>query len=116
MVVFALVVLYIIKCEKVLWKQVALLAFMTILLPEVTFDYKLIHLLVPAVLFISTSPGKAGEDRLYMWLFGLLFIPKAYAPIGYETTIGVLLNPLLMTAMMGTIVWRGIRRTPAPEA
>jgi hypothetical protein len=89
---------------------------MTILLPEVTFDYKLIHLLVPAVLFISTSPGKAGEDRLYMWLFGLLFIPKAYAPIGYETTIGVLLNPLLMTAMMGTIVWRGIRRTPAPEA
>lgn len=107
---FAMIATYIFRSERTVWKQVFLLSCTMILLPEVSFDYRLIYLLVPVGLFISASPGNPDHDRIYTVLLGLLLIPKAYSLIGHEITIGVVLNPLLMTLMMGHIIWTGIRR------
>lgn len=112
--IFASTVFYVIRYEEVLWKQVALLSFNMILLPEVSYDYKLIHLLIPIGLFIRSAPDRLNEDRLNVALFGLLLIPKAYAPVGFESTISLFLNPLLMTAIMVHIVWRRARTERQP--
>jgi hypothetical protein len=104
---FAAITLFIFRIERTLWKQACLLCFAMILLPEVSFDYRLAHILLPLGLFIAAPPGNARHDRLYAALFGLLLIPKAYAPIGFEVTLGVVLNPLLMTLMSGHILWTG---------
>jgi uncharacterized membrane protein len=107
--VFAAVVIYILVREKVLWKQACLLTILVITLPTVSFDYKLIYLLLPLGLFVSAPQENAADDRLYGLLFGLSLIPKAYLPITGEVTLSVVLNPLLMTVMMGHIIWTGLR-------
>ena len=56
--VFCGVTLYVAFLEKTLWKQVFLLEGLILLLPQVSFDYKLIHLFLPLVLFLSPSPKK----------------------------------------------------------
>lgn len=109
---FVVVAVYILRIERTTWKQVALLSFIMVLLPDVSFDYKLIYLLVPVGLFISAPVDNSKHDHLYATLFALLLIPKAYSAIGYEITIGVVLNPLLMTLMMGHIIWTGLRSAP----
>jgi hypothetical protein len=112
---FGFVVVYILTRERILWKQVCLLSILVITLPEVSFDYKLIYMLLPLGLFISAPPGHAAEDHLYGALFALILIPKAYLPVGHEITLSVVLNPFLMTLMMAHILWAGLRqgRNPA---
>jgi hypothetical protein len=106
---FLAVLFYILKYEGTRWKQLALIAVMVVLLPEVSFDYKMIHLLVPLAFFLAAPPAEPGQDRISAILFGLLMVPKAYGPIGSETTIGVVINPLLMTLLMAHIIWTGLR-------
>jgi hypothetical protein len=106
---FAAITLFILRTDGPLWKKAALLCFAMILLPEVSFDYRLAHILLPLGLFVAAPPGDVRHDRLYALLFGLLLIPKAYAPIGFEVTLGVVANPLLMTLMMAHILWTGWR-------
>lgn len=105
---FAVVGLHVYLRERVLWKQAALLCFVMLLLPEISYDYRLIHLLGPVMLFIVAPPA-GRDDWLYAIGFGLLLIPKAYAPIGFETTFGVALNPAIMTVMLAHLMWRGWR-------
>lgn len=62
--------------EKSLWKQLTLIICNFILLPYITYDYKLIFLLIPIWLFINEKE-KSRFDLAYLILFGLLFIPKA---------------------------------------
>ncbi len=109
MMLFVGILYYIFRYEEVLWKQMCLLSILAIIIPEVSFDYKLIHLLAPLALFVSAPPAARSEDRLYAILFGLVLIPKAYLSRGDEVTINVLLNPILMTIIMAHIVWTGIR-------
>jgi hypothetical protein len=106
---FSAIVVFILRWDCELWKQVALLAICAVVLPEVSFDYRLIHMLVPLGLFLSAPAGSARDDRVYATLFGLLLIPKAYVPLGYDLTISVFLNPLLMTLMAGYIIWSRLR-------
>lgn len=108
LLLFSGVCLFIMSRELALWKQAVLLLAMAILLPQVSFDYRMIHLLVPLGLFIVAPPGRTRDDRVHAALFGLLLIPKAYGPLGSETTVGVILNPLLLTALMGHIIWTGL--------
>ncbi len=106
---FALLALYAIFREETLWKRVALLSFAMILLPQVSGDYKLIHVLFPLALFIS-SPEEERRAPLYALLFGLLLVPKAFFWIKGDINIGVVLNPLLMTVMIFLILADGLRR------
>ena len=107
---FAMVVGYVLLRERVLWKQAYLLAFLVMVIPQVSFDYKLMNLLPALAFFIATPSGRRRDDLLHVALFGLLLIPKAYFPFGSETKIGGILNPLALTVMAGHIMWTGLRR------
>ena len=107
---FLTVLAYIFLRERTVWKQVYLLSFLIIVLPHVSFDYKLAHLLLPIALFLAAPPAKRGHDYLYAILFGLILVPKAYWPLGAHTTIGVLLSPLMLTVIAVHIMATGWRR------
>ncbi len=76
---------------------------MMLLLPQVTFDYKMIHLYIALMLFLN-SQKQSQYDILYAILFGLLLIPKDYFIIQSDISIAVFLNPLLMLMIAGTIL------------
>ena len=108
LIAFVLVSLFIVLNENEFWKKVSLLVFMMLLLPQVTFDYKMIHLYIALMLFLN-SHKQSKHEILYAILFGLLLIPKDYLIIQADISIAVFLNPLLMLMIVGTIL---LDRTP----
>jgi len=103
LIAFALISLFIVLKEKEFWKRVSLLVFMMLLLPQVTFDYKMIHLYIALMLFLN-SHKQSQHDMLYAMLFGLILIPKDYLIIQPDISVAVFLNPLLMLMIAGTIL------------
>ena len=87
-----------------------------LLLPHVSFDYKLILLFVPLILFINSNQ-RYKSDWFYMSVYALLLIPKSYYFLPHFTTnsgaqdigIGVILNPFLMITMLIVIIAGGIK-------
>ena len=110
--------LYVLAVEQVLWKQLALIAFATILIPQISFDYRQIHVLMPLLLFVAAPRDTAEDDRFYATLFALLLIPKAYFATDAAIGIGVVLNPAIMTAIGARIIITGLRSAgpAAPSA
>jgi hypothetical protein len=116
---FALLVFYVIRYEKVLWKRVTLLAFALIVLPYVSADYRLLHVFFPLCLFIN-SKDRGRYATFYGVMFALLLIPKDYIHIhmshikeatvqSKEVTSQLILNPLIMVSMCLVIVWERLR-------
>jgi hypothetical protein len=105
---------YVIFVEKERWKKIALLVGAALLFPHISFDYKLMLVFIPMFLFLN-SDEKSGCNLLYVLIFGLLLIPKAYyffpniVSNSRLLSISVLLNPLILSVMMFTIVADGIR-------
>jgi hypothetical protein len=111
------VVLVICRLPLRFWEQIALLVLALNLLPTVSADYKLLHLVVPMVLFLRYGV----VDRWRWWYlagFVALMVPKPYVPGnpgGGVTGIGVILDPLIMTAMAIMIILAGHARHRAVE-
>lgn len=103
---FTLLSAFIFYYKLEFWKVVTLLTFSMLLLPEVSFDYKLIHALFPVMFFIH-SPETDKNDEIYAVLFGLLLIPKSYLWLR-GVSISVVLNPLLMTLIILMIIHQTI--------
>ena len=115
------VIVYVVLVEKVLWRKATLLTVLIIILPHISFDYKLIHLLFCVYLFINEP--KTSEDSLLNYktisiIFGLLLIPKSYfyfSKIVTTTTgqsdvpMGTLFNPLLMLYLSFLIIKAGMK-------
>jgi len=81
------------------WQKVTLLVFAMLLLPQVSFDYKLIHLFIPLLLFLNCSKSTK-FDWWYTILFGLLLIPKHYYIVARDVSSAVFINPLLMLIIL----------------
>ncbi len=104
-----------------LWEQVTLLLLAFDALPTVSGDYKLLHLLVPMILFLRSG---SDERRRWAYLAGFvaLMVPKAYAEIRPATAfytgvnMGVVVDPLIMVAMALLIVESGLSRRHLPRA
>lgn len=111
--IFGLIALYIIFIEKKFWKKVTLLVLSMILLPYVSFDYTLIHIYIPLMLFINSDKKISKSNFIVSILFALLIIPKNYImPVmSYDIHVNVYLNPLIMLFIMGIILKEGILRT-----
>ncbi|MCL5261197.1 MAG: glycosyltransferase 87 family protein [Gammaproteobacteria bacterium] len=107
--IFGLVALYIIKCEEVFWKNALLLLLTMILLPQVSYDYKLIYLLLPFFLFLNRQYFNKKYDLIYLFLFALLFIPKNYF-ISFKIKLAIsnCVNVLLMLGFILTIIYDGM--------
>ena len=110
--------LYVIIIEKEFWKKVAVLVFIMLLFPQISADYKLIHIYIPLLLFVNASQGKK-YDLFYTIMFSLLMIPKDYYLLysvlsdsgKYDISVGVLINPMIMIVMMFFIIITGIKST-----
>jgi hypothetical protein len=107
---------YVIFIERELWKIVALLVCAMLLLPQISADYKMIHLLIPLFLFINATK-QTRADTIYALLFGLLLIPKDYYLLprtlsdgGPDISISIFLNPAIMLLMSSMIIVGGLRR------
>lgn len=98
--------------EKVFWKQITLLVCNMLLIPYVTFDYKLIFLFVPIWLFVNEN-FKSKFDLAYTILFALLLIPKNIVITRIATSItaakwfslSIIINPLILIAISGLIIF-----------
>lgn len=101
---FVLMVIYILVKEDILWRKAALLTFSMVLFPQVSFDYKLIHVFIPLMLFINTGHSSR-FDRTFSIMFALLLIPKDYIQFGHAVSIAVILNPILMLGVMAIILF-----------
>lgn len=105
--------LYLVFLEKSFWKKVALLVCALNLFPQVSGDYKLLHLFLPIFLLVNDNEPD-GKRMQFTWLilFGLLLIPKDYyhLPALPEASISVLLDPLLMLTLMLLIISMGLTR------
>jgi len=99
-----------------LWKQVALLVCAMNLLPFVSGDYKLIHLFLPLFLFVNQN-NQDSLDRLFVFIFGLLLIPKSYGHIPglNEASLSVVINPILMALLFLLIILSEYKKPPKPE-
>ena len=106
------IVIYVVFIEKKFWKRTAILVCAMNLLPQVSSDYKLLHIFIPVFLFINETEHER-MDWLYIVLFSLLLIPKDYyrLPLLPEASISVLLNPLLMLVLTILIMTTGLMRS-----
>ncbi|HTW92111.1 MAG TPA: hypothetical protein VMH22_10430, partial [bacterium] len=108
---------YVTFVERELWKRTALLVIAMLLLPPLSTEYKLIHLLIPLFLFVN-STEQSRADAIYALLFGLLLIPKDYylfpksiSDSGVpDISIAIFLNPAIMLLMSSLIIAGGLRR------
>lgn len=111
-----LLVAYCVLVERVAWKRMTILVFVMLLFPQISADYKLLHVVIPLLLFaVDRSMSKL--DFAYALGFALLLVPKQYAffehvqsEAGHDIGIGALVNPLLMVVMILTIVGTGMLR------
>ena len=102
---------YILFIEKELWKKITLMVIAMNLLPFVSSDYKLINFFIPLYLFINKKE-KSRIDFLYIILFSLLLVPKNYYTVLLnlpDTSLSVLLNPLIMIILALFILFEGFK-------
>lgn len=90
-----------------LWERVALLVITLIVVPPVSFDYRLIHLLLPILLLLRQARP---VPRLPVLLLALMLVPKSLPVLYADINIGTVLNPLLLLALGVTILVSANRR------
>jgi len=108
LLLFALLLFFLFKYKLAFWKKVALLVLSFITLPQVSYDYKLINLFIPVVLFIG-SEEKSKFTVYYAIIFGLLLIPKDYYFIVADVSISSIINPLLNSLLIMMILFEAAR-------
>jgi len=96
-------VIYLWEKPKPLWKVLAVLTILIILLPFNSFDYRLTYLFVPMLMYMATNE-KTRNDLLIVILWGLLLVPKNYYAISGEQNIGVVINPLILIGLLICII------------
>ena len=89
--------------RPVLWQRVALLCGAMILVPAISFQYRMLHLYLPLLLFLAASEPRR-SDRLFVVLFGLLLVPKGLPILFDDVNVGSLVNPLLLAVLMIAVV------------
>jgi hypothetical protein len=94
-----------------LWKNSTIIVILFCLLPNVSADYKLIHFLIPILLYLNDNSCiddnnqiikilkfRFEYNHLYILLFSLLLIPKNYRV--FSIYDGVLTDPIIMVVFL----------------
>lgn len=85
------------------WKLQYLLAAAALLLPFISYDYKLLLLFIPLASFLNSSRPIAWEG-FYCASFGAMLIPKDYHFLGNGVSISSVLEPLILIVTVIVIV------------
>ncbi|HEX4132447.1 MAG TPA: glycosyltransferase family 87 protein [Pirellulales bacterium] len=91
------------RCRLKSWESCALITFAIVLVPKVSFDYKLVLLYLPLALFMNSYlPRRAA--LLYTLGFALMLVPKGFMCVRDDVSIGCIIGPLVMIAMACAIL------------
>jgi hypothetical protein len=105
-VIYGLIFYYILCFENALWKQLLIIISATIVLFNCSYDYKMISLLLPMLVYIKDNI-QSQYDKIYSIGFGFLLIPKQIG-INVASFQGVsisnILNPVIMMILIFFIV------------
>lgn len=96
--------LYVMLIEKEYWKILFLITSLILLLPHVSFDYKLLHIFVSLCFFLKSEKNHSFY-KYYSILFGLLLLPNNYFYLRGGISIGVLIYPVIIIIMVWLIVY-----------
>jgi len=102
LILFSVIAFFLYRYKFSLWKQITILVLSYIVLPQISFDYKLISVFIPLMFFIRSDENSKFNTH-YAILFGLLLIPKDYYIIVSDVSISIIINPLLIALMIGLI-------------
>jgi hypothetical protein len=114
--VAAAAAIYTVFIEKELWRRVAILVLVTLLLPPLSADYKLLLIYLPLYLFIDCDK-RSLLDPTFLAIFGLLLVPKDYYYLSsvisetraaYDISIAVPANITLLLLLGLFIVISGL--------
>jgi len=95
---------YILFIEKTFWKNIFLIISMFILLPHVSFDYKLLYIIIPIILFLQDTHLE-NRSTTYAILLSILMIPNTYFYFISDISIGVIINPILILTISFLIIY-----------
>ena len=101
--VLAAVALVLLALRPLMWQKVALLCGAMILVPAISFQYRMVHLYLPLLLFLGAREPRR-SDPLFVALFGLLLVPKGLPILFDDVNAGSLVNPLLLAVLMAAVV------------
>ena len=105
-----LIGLYVLFIEKIWWRKLAVLVGGLLLLPPISFDYRLMFIYLPLYYFVNDESQAGREyDLRYVWLLGLLLIPKHYFFIYETVSVSNGLNVLLLCLLTGSIMFSGVK-------
>ena len=90
-----------------LWRAALFIFVPLLVLPEVSFDYKIVQVFVPLILFIGS---KEIDTNFKLWIFGLILVPKSYFVLwqgehGDFATANAFLTPLLLIILLAVCLW-----------
>lgn len=108
-ILFLYISYYVVFIENIKWKKVALLILTMLLFPYTSFDYTLIHIYFPMILFINFNE-RDKYDLLYSILFGFLMIPLAYYYIFEDISISAVIYPAVMILIIVIIILDGLKQ------
>jgi hypothetical protein len=107
--IFLMISVYIIRVESAFWKNIALLVFVIIMFPTISYDYKLLYLL-PLFLLFLTREHKSRFDGYYLVLIVLLLIPKNYYVFEpSRAPINDFINIVIMFTISALIIYEGVK-------
>jgi len=77
------------------WKTVAFLTLLMILVPSISYEYVLIFMIIPLIMFLDREGVAAPIDYLYLTCFVMIFIPFTLNKIDFiNSGFGVRARPL----------------------
>lgn len=103
------------------WKTVALLSSLTVLVPSISWEYTLIFMVIPLIMFLDSKDKEKGTDYLYLTCFILVFIPFVLPGVDYinngfiasglkkpySLTYGLLIQNAAMLIMATSLIIEG---------
>lgn len=107
---------YAVLIERLLWRRVAVLVLVMLLLPPISADYKLLLIYLLLYLFLN-SERRSRLDPAILAVFGMLLVPKSYyylptvisdVPNVHDTSIAVPSNVILLLLLGLLIVITGL--------
>lgn len=97
------------------WKTITLLTLLMILVPPISYEYTLVFMIIPLILFLDSKEKKNRFDYIYLICFVLIFIPLNIGKIdlinkgfGIDVPLplsyGVLIQNIALTIMFFTLL------------
>ena len=113
--VFLLMGIFSIFLKKSEWKTIAILTLLMILVPSISYEYALIFMLIPLILFLDQEK-KEKFDKFYIICFVLIFVPLSFGGIDFlnnhfrqvqflPITYEVLIQNIVMLAMLVVLIF-----------